>query len=78
MIRHGRYRQLDPLLALPVERLMIGVFLGEDRRQQARKALRDHMEQRGALTGSVTTQLQRKLTYSAKKTAGTSQRHPGR
>ena len=37
MIRHGRYRQLDPLarivLALPIERLMVGVFLHQHHRQ---------------------------------------------
>jgi hypothetical protein len=55
MIRHGRDRELDPfarvLLALPVERLMIGVFVDQDHRQQARpgKAPRDHMERGGRL-----------------------------
>ena len=40
MIRHGGDRELDPLagklLALPVERLMIGIFVDQDHRQQAR------------------------------------------
>ena len=55
MIRHGRYRQLDPLarivLALPIERLMVGVFLDQHHRQQARtrKAARDRMERRRRL-----------------------------
>jgi len=55
MIGHGRDRQFDPFariqLALPVERLMIGVFLDQDHRQQARsrKAARDRMEGRRRL-----------------------------
>ena len=40
MIGHGRDRELDPLarilLALPVERLVVGVFLDQHHRQQAR------------------------------------------
>ena len=50
MISHGRHRQLDPLarilLALPVERLMVGVLLDQHHRQQARagKASHDGME----------------------------------
>ena len=55
MIRHGRERERDPLalvlLALAIERLMVGVFLHQDHRQQARpgKAPRDRMERRGRL-----------------------------
>ena len=55
MIGHGRDRQLDPLarilLALPIERLMIGVLVDQDHRQQARpgKAARDRMERRRRL-----------------------------
>jgi hypothetical protein len=55
MIRHGRHRQLDPLagilLALPIERLMIGVLLDQHHRQQARsrKAARDGMKRRRRL-----------------------------
>jgi hypothetical protein len=50
MIGHGRHRELDALagklIALPVERLMIGVFVDQDHRQQARagEAARDHVE----------------------------------
>ncbi len=50
MIRHGRDRQLDPLarivLALSVERLMVGVLLDQHHRQQARpgEAPGDRME----------------------------------
>jgi tetratricopeptide (TPR) repeat protein len=44
MIRHGRHRQLHSLarllFALPVERLMIGVFLHQHHRQQAWAACR--------------------------------------
>ena len=40
MIGHGRYRKLDPLarilLALPVERLVVGILLHQHHRQQAR------------------------------------------
>ncbi len=40
MIGHGRHRKLDALarklLALPVQRLMIGVFVDQDHRQQTR------------------------------------------
>ena len=40
MIGHGRHRQLDALacklLALPVERLVIGIFVDQDHSQQAR------------------------------------------
>jgi hypothetical protein len=52
MIGHGGDRQLDAfareLIALPVERLMVGVFIDQDHRQQARpgKAARDRMEER--------------------------------
>jgi hypothetical protein len=55
MIGHGRDRQFDAfarkLLALPIERLMIGVFVHQDHRQQARprEASRDHMEGRRRL-----------------------------
>ena len=55
MIGHGRHRQLDPLarilLALPVQRLMVGVFLHQHHRQQARagKAARDRVERRRRL-----------------------------
>jgi hypothetical protein len=55
MIRHGRHRQLDPLarilLALPVERLMVGILLDQHHRQQARsrEAARDRMERRRRL-----------------------------
>ena len=55
MVRHGRYRQLDPLarivLALPVERLMVGILLDQHHRQQARarQAARDRMERRWRL-----------------------------
>jgi len=50
VIGHGRHRQLDTLadkpIALPVERLMIGVFVEQDHRQEARpsKAACDRME----------------------------------
>jgi hypothetical protein len=50
MIGHRRHRQLDPLacklFALAVERLMVGVFVDQDHRQQARpgKAACDCME----------------------------------
>ena len=52
---HGRDRELDALpgklLALPVERLVIGVFADQDHGQQARsgEASRDHVEGRGWL-----------------------------
>jgi hypothetical protein len=55
MIGHGRQRDLDPLarilLALAVERLMVGVFFNEDHGQQARpgKTPCDHMEGRWRL-----------------------------
>ena len=55
MIRHGRHRQLNSLtrivFALPIERLMIGVFLDQHHRQQARprKAARDRMKRRRRL-----------------------------
>jgi hypothetical protein len=55
VIRHGRERYLDALarilLALAIERLMIGVFFDQDHRQQARpgKSSRDHMEGRRRL-----------------------------
>jgi hypothetical protein len=55
MIRHGRHRQLDPLarilLALPIERLMVGVLLDQHHRQEARsrKAARDRVERRRRL-----------------------------
>jgi hypothetical protein len=55
MIGHGRHRQLDPLarilLALPIERLMVGVFLDHHHGQQARagKAARDRVEWRRRL-----------------------------
>jgi len=50
MIGHGRDRELDPLarilLALPVERLVVGVFLDQHHRQEARsgKAPRERVE----------------------------------
>ncbi len=56
MIGHGGDRQLDPfarqLLALPVERLVIGVFVDKDHRQQARpgEAPGDRMEGRRRLS----------------------------
>jgi hypothetical protein len=59
MIRHGRYRELDPLagkfIALPVERLMVGIFLDQHHRQQARpgKAARDRVERRRWLRDSL-------------------------
>jgi hypothetical protein len=55
MIGHRRDRQLDPLapklLALPVERLMVGVLLDQHHRQQARagKAAGDRVERRRRL-----------------------------
>jgi hypothetical protein len=55
MIGHGRDRELDPLarivLALPVERLMVGVLLNQHHRQQARsgKAPGDRVEGCGRL-----------------------------
>jgi hypothetical protein len=55
MIGHRRHRQLDPLarilLALPVERLVVGVLLDQHHRQQARagKAARDRVEWRRRL-----------------------------
>ena len=55
MIRHGRHRQLDPLarilLALPVERLMVGVLLDQHHCQEARtrEAARDRVERRRRL-----------------------------
>ncbi len=55
MIGHSRDRELDPLarivLALPVERLMVGVLLNQHHRQQARpgKAPGDRVEGRGRL-----------------------------
>jgi hypothetical protein len=55
MIRHGRERKLDPLavilLALPIERLMIGVLRNQNHCQQARPgiAARDRMERRRRL-----------------------------
>jgi hypothetical protein len=55
VISHCRERNVDPLsfvfLALPIERLMIGVLLDQDHRQQARpgKAARDRMEWRRRL-----------------------------
>jgi hypothetical protein len=55
MIGHGRYRELDPLarilLALPVERLVIGILRNQHHRQQARagKAPRDRVEGCGRL-----------------------------
>ena len=58
MIGHGRDRELDALarklLALPVERLMIGVFVDQDHRQQARpgEAPGDRMERAPAAARS--------------------------
>lgn len=55
MIGHRRDRQLDPLarilLALPVERLVVGVLLDQHHRQQARtgKAAGNRMERRRRL-----------------------------
>ena len=55
MIGHRRHRQLDPLacklLALAVERLMIGVFANQHHRQQARpgEAACDRVERRRRL-----------------------------
>ncbi len=55
MIGHGRHRELDPLarilLALPVERLMVGVFVDQHHRQEARpgKAACDRVERRRRL-----------------------------
>jgi len=55
MIGHGRDRELDPLagklIALPVERLMVGVLVDQDHREQARpgEAARDHVEGGGRL-----------------------------
>jgi hypothetical protein len=55
VIRHGRDRELDALarklIALAIERLMVGVFVDQDHRQQARpgKAARDRMEGGGRL-----------------------------
>src|SRR6516162_6409500 len=55
MVGHGRDGELDPLacklLALPVERLMVGIFVDKDHRQQARpgKAARDRVERRRRL-----------------------------
>src|SRR5580692_2219617 len=56
MIRHRRDRELNALacklLALPVERLMIGIFVDQDHRQQAwpGEAACDRMEGSGRLT----------------------------
>jgi hypothetical protein len=55
MIGHGRHRELNPLarmvLALPIERLMVGVLLDQHHCQQARagKAAGDRVEGRGRL-----------------------------
>src|SRR5262249_17165479 len=55
MIRHGRQRYLNAfariLLALAIERLMVGVFFDQDHCQQARsgKSAGDHMERRRRL-----------------------------
>ena len=54
MIGQCRHRQLDPLarilLALPVERLMVGVFLAAHRQQAgSREAARDRVERRRRL-----------------------------
>ena len=55
VIGHGRQRQLDPLarilLALAIERLMVGVLRDQHHRQQARssEAARDRMEGRRRL-----------------------------
>jgi hypothetical protein len=69
MIGHGRDRELDPLagilLALPVERLMVGVFLNQHHRQQARsgKAACDGMEWGRRLRDRLTGPAAELLSY---------------
>jgi len=69
MIGHSRHRQLDALagksLALPVERLMIGIFVHQDHRQQTRpgKAARNGMERSGRLRDRLASPTAELLPY---------------
>ena len=69
VIRHGRDRELDPLagilLALSVERLMVGVLLDQHHRQQAwpGKPTGDRVERRGRLRDRLTRPAAELLPY---------------